>query len=402
MADIIVSNSGYATGSIDTATTLVAGASPAIVNHINGPTSAIIQVETVLGSGTDLKGSAADLVARLARVLQATGVMKATPDLDATLTLSFTDSRTATSVAPVIVSAVTSGTPAAGIGVGLKFDAESADESPSSFGQIEFIASDVGAGTEDTYFQVLTRVAGAILTAVYRWVATTAFKAIFTHANSADRTYTLPDRDGVVVAWPNGEVPTTGLKTATGSATSASAAGPTEVTVTMNDFGFFPSFTNAGSDGTIGWNMATVDSTADPGNTTARFGASHPGGANNTFTCRWRYVTSSDDPTIWLAVDALGEIRAVWCSDDPTPDGTPGISIDGHTSVKLTAQDIAGLEISQKARTSARERIRSRRLKPEHIDYRALQEETGDQAPSRWLLDNTEWKHGNLSRKGPA
>lgn len=105
------------------------------------------------------------------------------------------DARTTTVKVIAIQKATTTGTPAAGIGVGEKFQAESADETPSDFGQLEFAATDVTAGSEDTYFQVLLRVAGAALSAAYRWVATTAFKATFTHANTADRTYTLPNTD---------------------------------------------------------------------------------------------------------------------------------------------------------------------------------------------------------------
>lgn len=103
------------------------------------------------------------------------------------------DSRTNTVDAALTVRSTTSGAPAAGIGTGILFQAESADESPCDVGQAEFGTTDVGSGTEDTYFQVLLRVAGAALTACWRWAATTAFKAILTHANTADRTYTFPN-----------------------------------------------------------------------------------------------------------------------------------------------------------------------------------------------------------------
>jgi hypothetical protein len=104
------------------------------------------------------------------------------------------DSRT-NSVATDIVRATTSGTPAANIGVGTLYQAESADENPSNFGQIEFAASDVTPGSEDTFFQILLRTAGAALAAAYRFVITSAFKYIFTGAPTADRTITLPDTD---------------------------------------------------------------------------------------------------------------------------------------------------------------------------------------------------------------
>lgn len=106
------------------------------------------------------------------------------------------DSRTNTVADGVTITVQTSGTPAAGIGTGTLYQAESADEAPCQIGKTQFVLSDVTAGSEDSYFQILLRVAGAALTACYRWAATTANKAIFTHANSADRTYTLPDATG--------------------------------------------------------------------------------------------------------------------------------------------------------------------------------------------------------------
>lgn len=111
-----------------------------------------------------------------------------------TTTVKVSDGRTNTVNSPLIVTATTTNTPAAGIGTGITVRAQSADETPSDFGAIQFAASDVTAASEDTYMEVLLRVAGAALTACYRWVATGAFKGIFTHANTADRTYYLTDR----------------------------------------------------------------------------------------------------------------------------------------------------------------------------------------------------------------
>lgn len=116
----------------------------------------------------------------------------------ATVTLATSDSRTNAVLRNLVLKALTSGTPAAGIGTGLKFQAESADEAPSDFGALDFAASDVSAGSEDTYLDVLTRVAGAALVAIWRLQATGAFKGILTHANTADRTYTLPNASGTI------------------------------------------------------------------------------------------------------------------------------------------------------------------------------------------------------------
>lgn len=110
------------------------------------------------------------------------------------------DSRTASVDVPLTVRSTTSGTPAAGIGTGILLQAESGDEAPSDTAQIEAAYSDVGAGTEDTYFQILLRVAGAALAACWRFASTAAFKAILTHANTADRTYTFPNASYVIDA----------------------------------------------------------------------------------------------------------------------------------------------------------------------------------------------------------
>ena len=117
----------------------------------------------------------------------------------ADIDVSLADTRTATVARPLTVSAETTGVPAADIGTGILVRAESADEAPSNFGALDFRASDVTAGSEDTYFEILLRVAGAALAASYRFVSTTAFRAIFTHSNTADRTYSLPNVGGGVL-----------------------------------------------------------------------------------------------------------------------------------------------------------------------------------------------------------
>lgn len=145
-------------------------------------------------TNTGLYFSAADTVDLATGGVQAASfgasfVLRAAPE----------DSRTATVDVAGLIESTTSGSPAAGIGVGLQFNAESADENPCPFGRLDFAASDIGAGSEDTYLDMLARVGGAALTAVYRFQATGAFKAIFTHANSADRTYTLQNSSDTIV-----------------------------------------------------------------------------------------------------------------------------------------------------------------------------------------------------------
>lgn len=105
------------------------------------------------------------------------------------------DSRTATVDVAQVIRSTTSGTPAAGIGVGLQFDAESGDENPSVFGRIDFAASDVTAASEDTYFDILLRVAGVDAETKWRLASTagTGFRVDLTHAATANRVVTIQD-----------------------------------------------------------------------------------------------------------------------------------------------------------------------------------------------------------------
>lgn len=183
MSNISNTNSTYTTGGIDTQTTLD-GTFDATFQQMNGAASAAIAVETILGDGPTLKGNKADLASRLAEVI----------DADGKVIGQSTDARTNTVANAAAFSAVTSSAPAVGIGSAILLRAESTDENPSDIVQLGASFDDVGVGTEDSRFFVALRIAGAALTRVFEWVTTTAFKAIFTHANTADRTYTFPNR----------------------------------------------------------------------------------------------------------------------------------------------------------------------------------------------------------------
>lgn len=169
-----------------------------------------------------------------------------------TLYYRITDARTNTVTRALGIIADTTGTPAASIGVGLLFQAESADEAPSDFGALDFVASDIGAGTEDTYFSVLLRVAGGALDEKYRFSSTagSGFAALFTHAVTADRTYTLPDADAAFV----------------GAASQAEmeAASSTTVAATPGRAQYHPGVAKAwgmigaGPVVTVGYNVASV------------------------------------------------------------------------------------------------------------------------------------------------
>lgn len=108
----------------------------------------------------------------------------------------------------------TTGSAAAGIGTGILFNSESADESPSNFGRLAFLADDVTAGSEDTYAEIQARRAGAALATTYEFKNTGTAQAVFTTAASAERTVTLPDA-GLTFSYSGGTAVFAGSLTAT-------------------------------------------------------------------------------------------------------------------------------------------------------------------------------------------
>lgn len=140
------------------------------------------------------------------------------------------DSRTSSVDTLLELRSTTSSSPAAGIGTGLLFSAESADENPSNVGEVDFAFSDITAGSEDSYMDILLRTAGAALGTRYRFQATGAFNGIFTHANTATRTYTLPDNSVNLGTTGTKSVATLGT---TFSTTSTSFVDVTSLSVTL-------------------------------------------------------------------------------------------------------------------------------------------------------------------------
>lgn len=76
MADLMGGTSTYATGTNDTAATVVDNVTATDSDQPNGIAAGVIQVQTILGIGTSLKGSTADLVARIAVEHNADGTQK--------------------------------------------------------------------------------------------------------------------------------------------------------------------------------------------------------------------------------------------------------------------------------------------------------------------------------------
>jgi hypothetical protein len=96
----------------------------------------------------------------------------------------------------VTIQHTTSGSPAAGIGAGILFNTESADEVPSNAGRLAFVNSDVTGASEDTYMDVQLRRAGAALASAYQFKHTGTTSTVITSAAAtSDRTVTLPNAD---------------------------------------------------------------------------------------------------------------------------------------------------------------------------------------------------------------
>ena len=104
------------------------------------------------------------------------------------------------------------------------------------------------------------------------------------------------------------------LRTAT-----TSTAGSSQANVTMHDYNFFPNFEvdDCGTPYNGGYKLFTTDVT---NNTVGRIyvDASCTGGS---WDVRWRYITSSDRPTIWVITNADGTIANAWESEDPIVPG---------------------------------------------------------------------------------
>ena len=152
--------------------------------------------------------------------------------------------------------------------------------------------------------------------------------------------------NSAVIAVPTTSVGTTQLRTATGVVTAISTINPQTVQIAMNDYSFTPSMSL-----TAGFASTNVTihpwSTTDPSNTVGllalRISTSE---ISVTTTIRWRYMTASDNPTVWAAYSSAGKISALWMADDPIDimNEIHGVKIkrDGSTmhSINIPMEDL--------------------------------------------------------------
>lgn len=207
------------------------------------------------------------------------------------------DSRTNTVAYPLILDVQTSGTPAANIGTGIEFRAESADETNSPFGRLNFVADDVTGGSEDTHLAVQLRVAGAALADMYKFKNTGGFAYTLTGAPSAARTITLPDSDLTLAI------------TSAASQAEMETASSTTVAVTPGRVKFNPGVAKAwlyynGSTNSIvsSLNVATVDDDA-----TGDFGVNYSTAfSSNPAVVVMGGGSSGADSTVVVSADTVG------------------------------------------------------------------------------------------------
>jgi hypothetical protein len=321
---------------------------------------------------------------------------------DGQTTLADPGTQTDSIVTPLIVQSTTSNSPAAGIGTGILLKSESADENPSNVAQIAGIFSDITAGSEDSAFQIWLRTAGAALNMAYDFRRTTQLSATFVHNNTADRTYTLPDDPaqtivGHTTALTLSNKTLDSSNTITGcvktgsivTASNANASGDGGIgpdAIAMNDYSFFPSLQQT-ANATANF-VFQLQEIADQSTTVGRFQLAATGSAGDTYVIRWRYITASDSPVIWLCLDNDGKIRKVWCSDDPLTNDAPGIICPGLTSIKLVSADLEQMSILSDKASEAEAYIRDKKLRMQHQAFRALEFTAGTMATSDWIRTN--------------
>jgi hypothetical protein len=130
------------------------------------------------------------------------------------------------------------------------------------------------------------------------------------------------------------------INTATGSQTQ-------RTTLAMNDYNFFP---NIDGETCSPWNIyLTIYFSNAPNDTVGRFGA--PPCDSGNWVARWRYITASDHPTIWLIANSDGSISSVWQAEDPIRQYDYPENPSPFAGTKLAAgqreANVAPLSISQ-------------------------------------------------------
>jgi len=153
------------------------------------------------------------------------------------------------------------------------------------------------------------------------------------------------DKDGVLTV---GVIPSTRLKTSTGSATGSLIASVGTIDVTMNDYTFAPSVVADTATSPAQVFTSPKHGTSNPSDTIGCLRLNNENGSARDYWVNWRYVTASGNPEIWIGLDSDGKIASVWEAEDPPPTSPP---IDSHGITKLIKlnPDTANLMAMRKA-----------------------------------------------------
>lgn len=138
-------------------------------------------------------------------------------------------------------------------------------------------------------------------------------------------------------------VGTAALRTATGSTAVTTAA----TNVAMNDYSFFPKIELDDCATAVHDDFPLYLGAAAADDTVGYFSLGPASGGVNcsagSVDVRWRYVTSSDNPDVWVLVDDLsGNIVAVWESEDPV--GATPLRLAGATAHQVDVPSIADVD----------------------------------------------------------
>ncbi len=103
------------------------------------------------------------------------------------------------------------------------------------------------------------------------------------------------------------------LETSTGTSSGTFPAYPSVVTITMQDYCFFPRLSSGSGVQIIGQPYATSG-------TVGSFSFESETSSGGSYCANWRYVTATDEPFVYAIQDKkTGEIEHVWACGDPPP-----------------------------------------------------------------------------------
>jgi hypothetical protein len=197
--------------------------------------------------------------------------------------------------------------------------------------------------------------------------------------------HTAVDQGGALGA---NVVGTSQLRTATGSASGSIGAGGSP-SIALNDYSFAPNIQE--TDATIFIVVAGYN-TADQSDTVARVALWNQDGASHTYVMRWRYLTATDNPVIYVLQDSSGDVVAVWTSDDPVKDAAGNeiipIAEESCIAFRFKSSDLDTLSFPAPDRATAEAYILANKLNLENLSYRTLQLHAGDEAPASWIFNN--------------